>query len=82
MILFFLTAHKSHNVLIKQAKVFNVKNLIITNKKSYEVLKKKTRKTNIRVFNDFTKLNKIFKKKIDYVMSSVSGIQGLNQLSN
>ena len=72
-----LTAHKSHNVLIKQAKVFNVKNLIITNKKSYEVLKKKTRKTNIRVFNDFTKLNKIFKKKIDYVMSSVSGIQGL-----
>ena len=72
-----LTAHKSHNVLIKQAKVFNVKNLIITNKKSYEVLKKKTRKTTIRVFNDFTKLNKIFKKKIDYVMSSVSGIQGL-----
>ena len=72
-----LTAHKSHNVLIKQAKVFNVKNLIITNKKSYEVLKKKTRNTNIRVFNDFTKLNKIFKKKIDYVMSSVSGIQGL-----
>ena len=72
-----LAAHKSHNVLIKQAKVFNVKNLIITNKKSYEVLKKETRNTNIRVFNDFTKLNKIFKKKIDYVMSSVSGIQGL-----
>jgi 1-deoxy-D-xylulose-5-phosphate reductoisomerase len=72
-----LTAHKSHNVLIKQAKVFNVKNLIITNKKSYEVLKKETRNTNIRVFNDFAKLNKIFKKKIDYVMSSVSGIQGL-----
>ena len=34
-----LTAHKSHKVLLKQAKVLNVKNLIITNKKDYEILK-------------------------------------------
>ena len=72
-----LAANKSHNHLLKQAKIFNVKNLIITNKKNYEILKKETKNTNIRVFNNFANFNKIFKKKIDYVMSSISGIQGL-----
>ena len=72
-----LVANKSHKVLMKQAKAFNVKNIIITNKKNYEILKKETIKTNIQVFNDFTQMNKIFKKKIDYVLSSISGIQGL-----
>ena len=72
-----LTANKSHKLLLKQAKALNVKNLIITNKKDYEILKQKTNNTKIRVFNDFTQLDKIFKKKIDYVMSSISGIHGL-----
>ena len=72
-----LVANKSHKVLMKQAKAFNVKNLIITNKKNYEILKKETIKTDIKVFNDFAQMNKIFKKKIDYVLSSISGIQGL-----
>ena len=36
-----LTANKSHKLLFHQAKKFNVKNLIITNKKSFEILKKK-----------------------------------------
>ena len=72
-----LVANKSNEVLLKQAKVFNVKNLILTNKKNYELLKKKTENMNIKVFNDFTQLDKIFKKKIDYIMSSISGIDGL-----
>ena len=72
-----LTAHKSHKILLKQAKVLNVKNLIITNKNDYEILKQKTKNSKIRVFNNFTQLDKIFKKKIDYVMSSISGIHGL-----
>ena len=63
--------------MLKQAKALNVKNLILTNKKDYEILKEKTKNTNIRVFNNFKKLDKIFKKKIDYVMSSISGINGL-----
>ena len=72
-----LTAHKSHKILLNQAKFFNVKNLIITNKKDYELLKKKTQNSDIKVFNNFDNLNSIFKKKIDYVMSSISGISGL-----
>ena len=72
-----LAANKSNKILLNQAKTFNVKNLILTNKRNYELLKKKTKFTNIKVFNDFTQLNKIFKKKIDYIMSSISGIDGL-----
>ena len=72
-----LTAHRSHKILLKQAEALNVKNLILTNKKDYEILKEKTKNSNIRVFNNFNKLDKIFKKKIDYVMSSISGINGL-----
>ena len=36
-----LTANKNYKTLYKQAKKFNVKNLIITNPKSYEYFKKK-----------------------------------------
>ena len=36
-----LTANKSSKHLIKQAKLFNVKNIIITNNKSYKYLQKK-----------------------------------------
>ena len=72
-----LTANKNHNLLLRQAKKRKVNNLIITNKKSYEILKKKTKFLNINVFNDFNKLDKIFKKKIDYTMSAITGIEGL-----
>jgi 1-deoxy-D-xylulose-5-phosphate reductoisomerase len=72
-----LTANKDYSTLFKQAKKFNVKNLIITDSRSYEILKKKCKRLNIKVFNDFKILDKIFKKKIDYVMSSISGLEGL-----
>ena len=72
-----LVANKSNKLLLKQAKAFNVKNLILTNKKNYKILKKETKNTKINVFNDFTQLDKIFKNKTDYMMSSISGINGL-----
>ncbi len=73
-----LTADKNHKLLIKQAKKFKVKNLIITNRKSYEILKDKLKKNkSINIFNNYNCFNKIFKKKIYYVMSSISGINGL-----
>ena len=39
-----LTANKNHNLLLKQIREFKVKNVIITNKKSYLILKKKIQK--------------------------------------
>ena len=72
-----LTANKNHKVLLNQIKKYNVKNIIITNKLSYKILVKKLKKKNINIYNDYSSLNLIFKKKIDYVMSSISGINGL-----
>ena len=74
-----LTANKNYSDLIEQAKKFKVKNLIITNYKSYKIAKKKLSKFKINIFNNFDNLNSIFsKKKIDYVMNSITGIDGLN----
>ena len=71
-----LTADKNYKEVFKQAKIYNVKNLIITDKKSYFELKKK-KINNIKIYNNFDSFNNIFSKKIDYVMSSISGIYGL-----
>ena len=64
-----LTANKDYKTLFSQAKKYGVKNLIITNKDSYKILKKKCNRTNIKVFNNFNVFNKIFKKKVDYTMN-------------
>ena len=72
-----LTANNDYKTLLKQAKKFKVKNLVITNRENYELLKKKTKKLNIKILNNFEKLDKIFKFKVDYVMSSIVGIDGL-----
>ena len=72
-----LTANTDHKTLLKQAKKFNVQNLIISDFKSYKVLENKAKKSKTKIFNSFNSINKILNKKIDYVMSSIVGIQGL-----
>ena len=72
-----LSADENYKELLKQAKFFKVKNLIITNENSYNKIKKNRISKNINIYNDFNNFRKIFKKKIDYTMSSISGIQGL-----
>ena len=72
-----LAANKNYKSLFNQAKKFNVKNIIITDQKSYYKSKKKYKNFKIKIFNNFKDLDKIFRKKIDYTMSAISGIQGL-----
>jgi 1-deoxy-D-xylulose-5-phosphate reductoisomerase len=73
-----LAAKGNYKELLKQVKFFNVKNLIITNKKKFEIIKKKLSKKSINIYNNFDSFNKIFfNKKIDYTMSSISGLEGL-----
>ena len=73
-----LTSNNNYRELIKQAKELNVKNLIINNKKQYLNLKKKFKNKKINIYNNFHNLKKIFKKKIDYTMCAISGLQGLS----
>ena len=72
-----LTAHTNYKQLLRQAKLFNVKNVILTDKKTYNLRKKNFTKNKIAVFNNFSSLSKILINKIDYVMSSIVGLDGL-----
>ena len=74
-----LTANKNYNKLIKQAKFFNVKNIVLTDNNSFLIATKLLKNTRIKIFQNFDSLNKIFNinKKIDYSMCAISGFQGL-----
>lgn len=71
-----LTAKKNYKLLFKQAKRFKVKDIIITDNKYYKIAISKKNKT-VRIYNNFNDLKKILPKKIDYVMSSIVGLDGL-----
>ena len=72
-----LTANTNFKELINQAKKYKVKNLIITDPNSFKKTKKICKNKKINIFQNFNNLKKILPKKIDYVMSSISGIGGL-----
>ncbi len=72
-----LTAHQNYKELLKQAKFFNVKNVILTDKKIYILKKKYFERNNIKAFNDYSSFEKIIFTKLDYVMSSIVGLEGL-----
>ena len=73
-----LTANKNYRKLLKQIKFFNVKNIIVTDLKTFYKIKTILKDKDINIYNDFNSLKKIFKnKKIDYVMSAISGLDGL-----
>ncbi len=72
-----LTTNKNLNELYKQVKLCKVKNIIITSKNHFIKAKKKFKKKQLKIFNDLNYINKIFKKKIDYTMCSISGLDGL-----
>ena len=74
-----LTANRNYKKLIKQAKFYNVKNIILTDYNSFLIATKLLKNTKVKVFKNFDSLNKIFhiNKKSDYSMCAISGFQGL-----
>ena len=75
-----LSTDKNINLIKKQIKIFKVKNIIVTNNKKYQKLKKNLK--NVNVFNNFENLDKKVKSKVDYVMSAISGLEGLRPTIN
>ncbi len=73
----FLTARKNYKELLKQAKIFNVKNVILTDKKYFKLYKSEFKKNKINIYNDYNCFKKIINKRLDYVMSSIVGLDGL-----
>ena len=74
-----LSTNKNITEVIKQAKEFSVKHIIISDYKKFVEAKKKYKKLNINFYNSFSILDKILnKQKIFYSMISLVGLDGLN----
>ena len=73
-----LTVDNNINELLKQVKIFNVKNIIITNHKKFLMIKKILKNKKINIYNNFDYMDKIFKNKMNhYTMNAISGLSGL-----
>ena len=72
-----LTANKNTKLLLKQAKLLKVKNIVITNDKEFKKVTFKNKNKELKIFNNFNFLDKILNSKVDYTMSSISGLAGL-----
>ena len=70
-----LSTDKNINLISKQIKNFKVKNVVVTNKEKFKILKKRFKK--IKIFSDFKKIDKKLIAKADYAMSAISGVEGL-----
>ena len=70
-----LSTNNNLKEIIKQINNLKPKNLVINNKKNYFKLKSKFKKINI--FNSFDLFFKNFDKKVDYTISAVAGLSGL-----
>jgi len=72
-----LTANTNYKDLINQTIKFNVRNIIITDPNSFKKAKLICKNKRINIYKNFKSLKKILPKKVDYVMSAISGIGGL-----
>jgi len=72
-----ISTNKNIKEIYKQAKQIKVKNIIISDEKSFLKFKKQFNKKKIRVFRNHLEFKKILKKKVDYTMCSISGLEGL-----
>ena len=70
-----LTANNNDKLLLKQADLLNAKNIIINDKLKFNKINKK--KNNFKIYNNFKSLKKVFNSKLDYIMSAITGIEGL-----
>ena len=70
-----LTANNNYKKLIQQAKQFKAKNVLIKNEKFFLKVKNSLKKT--KVYSGEISLKKIISGKLDYTMSAIVGVAGL-----
>ena len=70
-----LSTNKNTKLILEQAKEFNVKNIVIKNYESYLKFKKKIKY--LKVHKNFENLEQFIKKKLDYTMCAITGLEGL-----
>ena len=72
-----LTANNNYKKLIKQAKIFKPKNVLIRNELHYEKVKKSLKNSNIKIYSGNISICNIIVGKLDYAMSAIVGFAGL-----
>ena len=72
-----LSANNNYKKLIQQAKKFKPRNVLIYNKLFYQKVKNSLKKTKTKVYAGDIPINKIITGKIDYAMSAIVGLAGL-----
>ena len=72
-----LSANNNYKKLIQQAKEFNAKNVLINNKLFYKKVKNLLKKNKTKVYSGNISINKIIREKLDFTMSAIVGIAGL-----
>tara|TARA_Y100000996_G_scaffold382572_1_gene337890 strand:- start:497 stop:1660 length:1164 start_codon:yes stop_codon:yes gene_type:complete len=77
-----LTTNNNIKQLMKQVKTYKVKNVIISDYDKFIKFKKNFKNKKVNVYNNFNSINKILRKKVDYTMCSISGIDGLKPTLN
>ena len=76
--IYLLTANKNYKELLRQTTQFNVKNVIITDKVAFKKFQNLNKNPKVKIYNNFKNFEQIFTRKIDYTMSSIIGINGLD----
>ena len=72
-----LSANNNYKKLVEQAKQFKVKNVLIKNHKFYLKVKNSLKRTKTKVYSGDISIKRIISKKLDYTMSAVVGLAGL-----
>ena len=72
-----LYANNNYLKLIEQAKIFKARNVYINNSTFYHKVKNALKNTKTKVFTGSISIDKIVSKKIDYTMSCIVGLAGL-----
>jgi len=72
-----LSANNNYKKIVQQAKEFNAKNILINNELFYKKAKKLLKKNKTKVYSGSISINKIIREKLDFTMSAIVGIAGL-----
>ena len=72
-----LSTNKNYKHIFLQAKKFKIRNIIIHDKKTFTEKKIFFKRKNINIYNSVNDFKKNNKMKVHYVMSAITGIDGL-----
>ena len=72
-----LTGNKNYKKLFLQAKKVSCKNILVYDEENYLLSLKRNKNNDLNIYNNINEFIKTLKGKVDYTMSAIVGIAGL-----